>query len=81
MTVGIRLQPWHFWRPTRLGPRLGSVGGRAYRVGNGLWQHAPYFHNGAAATLDAAVQMYNTRMALGLSASQMADLVQYLKSL
>ncbi len=47
----------------------------------GLWQHAPYFHNGSAATLDAAVQMYNTRMGLGLSAAQMADLVQYLKSL
>ena len=48
---------------------------------HGLWQHPPYFHNGSAATLDAAVQMYNTRMGLGLSASQMADLVQYLKSL
>ena len=47
----------------------------------GLWQHAPYFHNGSAPTLDAAVQTYNTRMGLGLSASQMADLVQYLKSL
>ena len=47
----------------------------------GVWQHAPYFHNGSAPTLDAVVQAYNTRMALGLSASQMADLVQYLKSL
>jgi len=47
----------------------------------GLWQHAPYFHNGSAPTLEAAVQAYNTRMALGLSAAQMADLVQYLKSL
>ena len=47
----------------------------------GVWQHAPYFHNGSAATLDAVVQDYNSRMALGLSASQMADLVQYLKSL
>jgi len=48
---------------------------------HGLWQHAPYFHNGSAATLDAAVQAYNSRLALGLSAAQMADLVQYLKSL
>jgi mono/diheme cytochrome c family protein len=47
----------------------------------GVWQHPPYFHNGTAATLDAVVSTYNTRLALGLSASQQADLVQYLKSL
>ena len=48
---------------------------------HGIWQHAPYFHNGSAATLEAVVATYNTRMALGLTAAQMADLVQYLKSL
>jgi len=47
----------------------------------GVWQHPPYFHNGSAATLEAVVSTYNTRLALGLSASQQADLVQYLKSL
>jgi cytochrome c peroxidase len=47
----------------------------------GLWQHAPYFHNGVAATLDATVELYNTRKALNLTAQQRADLVQYLKSL
>jgi mono/diheme cytochrome c family protein len=47
----------------------------------GLWQHAPYFHNGSAATLDAVVQTYNTKKALGLSNADMADLVEYLKSL
>lgn len=47
----------------------------------GLWQHPPYFHNGSAATLEAVVSTYNTRKSLGLSAAQMADLVQYLKSL
>ncbi len=47
----------------------------------GLWQHAPYFHNGTAATLDAVVQTYNTKQALGLSTGQMSDLAQYLKSL
>jgi hypothetical protein len=47
----------------------------------GLWQHAPYFHNGVATTLDGVVDVYNTRKALGLSAQQKADLVQYLKSL
>ncbi len=47
----------------------------------GVWQHPPYFHNGSAATLDEVVQAYNTRHALGLGADEMADLVQYLKSL
>jgi cytochrome c peroxidase len=47
----------------------------------GLWQHAPYFHNGSAATLDAVVETYDTRKALGLTNAQKADLVQYLKSL
>ena len=47
----------------------------------GVWQHAPYFHNGSAATLDDVVGTYNTRRGLGLTAQQMADLVQYLKSL
>ena len=47
----------------------------------GVWQHAPYFHDGSAATLDQVVATYNTRRSLGLSAQQSADLVQYLKSL
>jgi cytochrome c5 len=47
----------------------------------GIWQHAPYFHNGSAATLEAVVATYNTRKSLGLDAAQMADLVQFLKSL
>ena len=47
----------------------------------GLWQHAPYFHNGVAPTLDAVVELYDARKGLGLSARQKADLVQYLKSL
>jgi mono/diheme cytochrome c family protein len=47
----------------------------------GLWQHAPYFHNGVATTLDGVVEAYNTRKALNLTAQQKADLSQYLKSL
>jgi mono/diheme cytochrome c family protein len=47
----------------------------------GLWQHAPYFHNGIAATLADVVDLYNSRKNLGLSAQQKADLVEYLKSL
>jgi cytochrome c5/mono/diheme cytochrome c family protein len=47
----------------------------------GLWQHPPYFHNGSAPTLEAVVETYDTRKALGLTNAQKADLVQYLKSL
>lgn len=48
---------------------------------HGPWQHAPYFHNGSAPTLDAVVQTYNTKKSLGLSNAERADLVAYLKSL
>jgi len=47
----------------------------------GLWQHPPYFHNGIAPTLDAVVELYNTKNALNLTPQQKADLVEYLKSL
>lgn len=47
----------------------------------GLWQHAPYFHNGTAATLEEVVAAYNSKHALGLTDAEMADLVEYLKSL
>jgi len=47
----------------------------------GLWQHAPYFHNGTAATLEDVVKAYNLRQSLGLSPADVADLVEYLKSL
>jgi mono/diheme cytochrome c family protein len=46
-----------------------------------LWQHAPYFHDGSAATLADVVRIYDTRRGLGLSAQQQADLVQYLRTL
>lgn len=47
----------------------------------GAWQHAPYFHDGSAATLNDVAQTYNSRLSLGLSDQQIADLAQYLKSL
>ena len=46
-----------------------------------LWQHAPYFHDGSAATLADVVASYDARRGLGLSAQQQADLVEYLKSI
>lgn len=47
----------------------------------GVWQHAPYFHDGSAATLKDVAQTYNSKRALGLSEQQIADLAEYLKSL
>jgi cytochrome c5/mono/diheme cytochrome c family protein len=47
----------------------------------GAWQHAPYFHDGSAATLEDVARTYNTRRGLGLSEPQIGDLAQYLKSL
>jgi hypothetical protein len=47
----------------------------------GLWQHAPYFHDGSAADLLAVVNHYDRLFALNLTSAQKADLVEYLKSL
>jgi len=47
----------------------------------GLWQHAPYFHDGSAATLIDVVQHYDRVLNLRLSDRQKHDLAEYLKSL
>lgn len=56
---------------------------RQYRTAplRGVWQHPPYFHNGSAATLDDVVRTYDARRSLGLTDTERADLVEYLKSL
>jgi mono/diheme cytochrome c family protein len=56
---------------------------KAYRTTplRGLWQHAPYFHDGSAATLADVVAHYNAVRHLGLTPAQQADLVEYLKTL
>jgi mono/diheme cytochrome c family protein len=56
---------------------------KAYRTTplRGLWQHAPYFHDGSAKTLADVVAHYNRVRNLRLSKSQQHDLVEYLKSL
>ena len=46
-----------------------------------LWQHAPYFHDGSAATLEDVVNHYDFQFSLGLSSSQKSDLIEYLKSI
>jgi cytochrome c peroxidase len=47
----------------------------------GLWQHAPYFHDGSAADLKAVVDHYDRLFGLGLTQIQRSDLVEYLKTL
>ncbi len=56
---------------------------KAYRTTplRALWQHAPYFHDGSAATLADVVAHYNRARTLALTAGQQRDLVEYLKSL
>jgi cytochrome c553 len=56
---------------------------KAYRTTplRALWQHAPYFHDGSAATLADVVAHYNRVRKIGLTAEQQRDLVEYLKSL
>ena len=56
---------------------------KAYRTTplRALWQHAPYFHDGSAATLADVVAHYNRVRGLGLTSEQQGDLVEYLKSL
>ncbi len=46
-----------------------------------LAARAPYFHNGSAATLEQAVDFYDTRFGIGLTAQEKADLVAFLRAL
>jgi mono/diheme cytochrome c family protein len=46
-----------------------------------LWQHAPYFHDGSAATIPDVVDHYNRVRTLHLSDQDKRNLVEYLKSL
>jgi len=47
----------------------------------GLAARAPYFHNGSAATVMDAVEFYDTRFNIGLTAQEKADLVAFLLAL
>jgi cytochrome c peroxidase len=59
----------------------GDIGKFKGPVLRGLAARAPYFHNGSAATLEDAVDFYDTRFHIGLTAREKADLVAFLKSL
>jgi len=57
---------------------IGKLKGPVLR---GLAARAPYFHNGAAATLDDVVNFYDQRFNLNLSERQKADLAAFLGAL
>ena len=61
--------------------RWGDVGKFKGPVLRAMAARAPYFHNGSAATLEEAVDFYNERFNIGLSAQDKADLVAFLKAL
>ena len=75
---------WHAPEETGMDPQYASrTATKLYRTTplRALWQHAPYFHDGSAATLDAVVDHYDSVLGLGLNAQDKADLVAYLKTL
>ena len=47
----------------------------------GLVARPPYFHNGMAATIEDAIDFYDERFAIGLTASEKADLAAFLLAL
>src|ERR1051325_3643679 len=65
------------------GAYAARTAGKAYRTTplRGLAQHAPYFHDGSAATLADVLAHYNRVRKLNLTAEQQRDLVEFLKTL
>ncbi|MDB4945033.1 MAG: hypothetical protein JWP97_4567 [Labilithrix sp.] len=69
-------------------PGRGLISGRWKDIGKfkgailrGLATRAPYFHDGSAASLEEAVDFYNTRFGIGFTPSEKADLVAFLRTL
>lgn len=57
---------------------IGKVKGPVLR---GLAARAPYFHNGSAQSLAEVVDFYNVRFAIGFTAREKQDLVNFLGTL
>jgi cytochrome c553 len=62
--------------------RASRLTNHAYRTTplRALSRHAPYFHDGSAATLADVVQHYEQCMHLGLSSQEQSDLTEFLKT-
>lgn len=61
--------------------RCADVGRVKGPILRGLASRAPFFHNGAASSLDQVVAFYNLRFQMGLTAQETADLVAFLRAL
>jgi cytochrome c peroxidase len=61
--------------------KWGDIGKFKGPVLRGLAGRAPYFHNGAAATLEDVVEFYDQRFGIGLAPRDKADLVAFLRAL
>jgi hypothetical protein len=61
--------------------KCGDIGRLKGPILRGLAARAPFFHNGAAATLKQVVEFYNLRFQMGLTDHEKADLEAFLKSL
>ncbi|MGE5239004.1 MAG: hypothetical protein ACM3ON_09395 [Chloroflexota bacterium] len=73
--------PGLFKAITAVPPSGGLVDGIKVPGLRGVSKTAPYFHDGSAATLDAAVARLIEVLATGLTADEQSALVEYLKSL
>jgi hypothetical protein len=85
-TLRHKLPPFDIVRTTDPGRAL--VTGKWRDIGRfkgpilrALASRAPYFHNGSARDLDAVVEFYDERFAIGLSRDEKADLVAFLRTL
>jgi hypothetical protein len=79
---------WNMHTPAEIGIddfQANRAPDRRYRTAplRGLWTHTEggFYHDGRFATLADVVDHYNAVFTLGLSGSEAADLVEYLKSL
>ncbi|HXH51508.1 MAG TPA: hypothetical protein VNM47_19385 [Terriglobia bacterium] len=61
--------------------RCADIGKVKVPVIRGLAARPPYFQDGSADTLEQAVEFYNQRFQMGLTANELEDLVSFLKSL
>ncbi|HEU5050943.1 MAG TPA: hypothetical protein VFU00_11495 [Gemmatimonadales bacterium] len=80
INAGIR----HAAAETGMDPRYAARSAeKAYRTTplRGLFQHAPYFHDGSAATLADVVARYEQVLQLDLTGAERDELIEYLKSL
>jgi cytochrome c peroxidase len=61
--------------------RCEDIGKTKGPVLRGLTARSPYFHNGAARTIEALVEFYDQRFLIGLTDQQKSDLVAFLETL